>query len=72
MGLGLRAGTLRKRAHVLRRYFPLARPIFPPTIPRSGGTLLGLPGTQGSRTVHEMHIEVCTPVVCVPGGSFRN
>ena len=50
----------------------LARPIVPPTILRTGGTLLGLSGTQGSRTVHEMHIEVFSPVIRVPGGSFRN
>ena len=72
MGLGLRAGTLRNRAHVLRRYFLWLAQSFPLTIPRTGGTLLGLPGTQGSRTVHEMHIEVCSPVIRVPGGSFRN
>ena len=52
--------------------FSLACTDIPPTIPRTGGTLLGLPGTQGSRTVHEMYLEVCSPVIRVPGGSFRN
>ena len=56
----------------LPQILPLCRSIVPPAPPRTGGTLLGLPGTQGARTVHQMHIDGCSPVVRVHGGRFRN